>query len=105
MDEPFSGLDMMMLEKVSALIQKVANMNDLNTIIIVSHDITTTAACADHLWMMGRDRNPDGSIIPGARIVETYDLVERGIAWEPEIMTQSNFLNFVKEVKERFRSL
>jgi ABC-type nitrate/sulfonate/bicarbonate transport system ATPase subunit len=105
MDEPFSGLDMLMLEKTSALIQKVANMDNLNTIIIVSHDITTTACVADHLWLMGRDYNADGTPIPGSRIVETYDLIERGIAWEPEILTQANFLGFVKEVKERFRSL
>jgi polar amino acid transport system ATP-binding protein/sulfate transport system ATP-binding protein len=51
MDEPFSGLDLLMLEKTSELIQKVANMDELNPIIVVTHDIT---AVSDHLWLMGR---------------------------------------------------
>lgn len=105
MDEPFSGLDMLMLEKTQTLINKIANMDDLNTIIIVSHDITSTAAISDHLWMLGRDHNPDGTVIPGARIVETYDLLERDIYWHEGIMTSNSFLSFIKEVKERFRSL
>ena len=105
MDEPFSGLDLLMLDKTAALIQKVASRDSLNTVIIVSHDITTTASVADHIWLMGRDRDASGNIIPGARIVEIYDLVERDLCWHPGIITQSRFLEFTSEVKERFRTL
>lgn len=105
MDEPFSGLDLVMLEKTTKLIQKVADRDDLNTVILVSHDITTTASVADHIWLMGRDRDGAGNIIPGARIVETYDLVERDLCWHPDIILQPKFLSFVAEVKERFRTL
>jgi ABC-type nitrate/sulfonate/bicarbonate transport system ATPase subunit len=105
MDEPFSGLDMIMLEKTAEMIQKVANLDVANTIIIVTHDITSAASVSDHLWLMGRDRDANGTPIPGAHIVETYDLVERELCWEPGIITQPKFMEFVAEVKNRFRSL
>jgi ABC-type nitrate/sulfonate/bicarbonate transport system ATPase subunit len=105
MDEPFSGLDMVMLEKTAELIQKVANLDELNTIILVTHDITTAASVSDHLWLLGRERDGKGNVIPGARIMETYDLVKAGLCWEPGIITQPSFMAFVAEVKNRFRSL
>src|SRR5271165_5125127 len=105
MDEPFSGLDLLMLEKTCELIQKVANMDELNTIIVVTHDITAAAAVADHLWLMGRDHDAKGNPLPGSHIVETYDLVERDLCWHPQIITQPKFMEFVREVKDRFRTL
>lgn len=105
MDEPFSGLDMVMLEKTCALIQKVANMDELNTIIVVTHDITSAASVADHIWLMGRERDVDGKAIPGAKIVQTYDLIKEGLTWEPGIITKPGFVELVRTVKERFRSL
>ena len=105
MDEPFSGLDLLMLERTSELIQRVANMHELNTIIVVTHDITAAAAVADHLWLMGRDHDANGQPRPGSQIVETYDLVERDLCWHPQIITQPKFVDFVREVKERFRML
>jgi len=105
MDEPFSGLDLLMLEKTSDLIQKVANMHELNTIIVVTHDITAAAAVSDHLWLMGRDHDSKGNPLPGSHIVETYDLIERDLCWHPQIVTHPSFVDFVREVKERFRTL
>jgi ABC-type nitrate/sulfonate/bicarbonate transport system ATPase subunit len=105
MDEPFSGLDLLMLEKTTALIQKVANMDEFNTIIVVSHDVSAVCSVADHVWLLGRERDTQGNIIPGARIMQVYDLVERDLCWHPEIITQPSFVGFVAEVKERFRTL
>ena len=105
MDEPFSGLDLLMLEKTCELIQKVANMDELNTIIVVTHDVTAAASVADHVWLMGRDHDSKGTPLPGSHIVETYDLIERDLCWHPQIITQPRFVDFVREVKERFRSL
>lgn len=105
MDEPFSGLDMVMLEKTAAVVQKIANLDALNTVILATHDITTAASVADHLWLLGREKDSAGNFVPGARIVETYDLVERGLCWEPGIVTKPEFMSFVAEVKNRFRSL
>ena len=70
MDEPFSGLDINMVAKVSSLIVEVANMHELNTVILVSHDIISTAAISDTLWVMGRDRDEQNNIIPGEKAGE-----------------------------------
>ena len=105
MDEPFSGLDVVMEAKVCELINEIACLDELNTIIVVTHDVTAAATVADHLWLMGRDRDASGNAIPGARIQETYDLIERDMCWHPEITNSPKFLEFVREVKERFQTL
>lgn len=105
MDEPFSGLDLVALENVSKLITEVACLDTLNTVILVTHDVSAAAAVSDHLWMMGRDRDLEGKIIPGARIQQVYDLVSMGLCWQENILTRPDFLDFVRTVKEKFRSL
>lgn len=105
MDEPFSGLDLLMIEKTCSLINKIANKDDLNTIIVVTHDIAAASSIADHLWLMGRDSDTGGNKIPGAHIVKEYNLIERNLAWHPEIARTSQFSDFVREIKEEFRYL
>lgn len=105
MDEPFSGLDPLMIKKVSDLIIQTANMHELNTIIIVSHDILSTAAISDTLWVMGRDRDEKGEIIPGAKIKHEYDLMERGLAWRPDIETTPEFHRLCDELRGLFPTL
>lgn len=105
MDEPFSGLDPNMVKQVSSLIVEVANMHELNTIIIVSHDIPSTAAISDTLWVMGRDRNEKGEIIPGARIKYEYDLIERNLAWHTDIKKMPEFQNLCNELDSLFINL
>jgi ABC-type nitrate/sulfonate/bicarbonate transport system ATPase subunit len=105
MDEPFSGLDLVMEAKVCELVNEIACLDELNTILVVTHDVTAAATVADHLWLMGRDRDAAGNIIPGARIQETYDLIERDLCWHPGITNSTAFLEFVREVKERFQTL
>jgi ABC-type nitrate/sulfonate/bicarbonate transport system ATPase subunit len=105
MDEPFSGLDLLMEARVCELINEIACLDELNTIIVVTHDVTAAATVADHLWLMGRDRDATGNVIPGARIQETYDLIERDLCWQPGISNSAGFLEFVREVKNRFQTL
>jgi ABC-type nitrate/sulfonate/bicarbonate transport system ATPase subunit len=105
MDEPFSGLDLIKLEKACELIQQAANLDDLNTIIVVTHDVTAAVSIADHIWLLGRDRDAQGNIIPGARIMETVDLLERGLCYEQGAVTNPKFMETVREIKERFRTL
>jgi ABC-type nitrate/sulfonate/bicarbonate transport system ATPase subunit len=105
MDEPFSGLDLIMLEKTCQLLSKLANRDELNTIIVVTHDIAAAASIADHLWLMGRDTGADGQKIPGSRIVKEYNLIDRDLAWHPEISRTPRFSDFVREVKEEFKNL
>jgi ABC-type nitrate/sulfonate/bicarbonate transport system ATPase subunit len=105
MDEPFSGLDLIMLEKTCALMSRIANRDELNTIIVVTHDVTAAATVADHIWLMGRDTGPDGKKLPGARIVKEYNLIERDLCWKPNLATSPALMEFVREVKEEFRNL
>jgi polar amino acid transport system ATP-binding protein/sulfate transport system ATP-binding protein len=105
MDEPFSGLDLIMLEKTCELIAKVADMDDLNTIIVVTHDVTAACSVADHLWLMGHGPDEDGKALPGSRIVKQYNLIDRDLCWQPGIITTARFTEFVREVKDEFRRL
>jgi polar amino acid transport system ATP-binding protein/sulfate transport system ATP-binding protein len=102
LDEPFSGLDPIMIKKVSQMILKIANSSELNTIIIVTHDIRTAALISDTLWVMGRDKDEKGNIIPGAKIKYVYDLIERGLAWREDIQYTPEFIELVKEVESVF---
>ncbi len=104
-DEPFSGLDPNMITKVIKMIQQLTTQNELLTIIIISHDISATAAIADTLWLMGKDQDKDGNFIPGAHIVKQIDLMERGLAWIPDIALQPEFSALTREIRAIFPSL
>lgn len=105
MDEPFSGLDLLMLEKTATLINKIANLHELNTIIVVTHDIAAAATVSDHLWLMGRDLDEQGNKIPGAKITKEYNLIDRGLAWNPEIQKTEAFSELIREIKGEFVNL
>ncbi len=108
MDEPFSGLDLIMEDKVLQLIMKVANMNDLNTVIVVTHDVSAAASICDHIWLLGRDRDAQGNPIPGARIMKNYDLIEAGLCWEQwqgMAVTKPHMNEFIRMVKDDFLHL
>lgn len=105
MDEPFSGLDVLNIEKVCDMIQAVASEDEFNTIIIVTHDVTSASLISDTLWLMGRDRDQEGNFIKGAVIKETVDLMELGLAWEKDIQYTKEFTDFVRNLKSEFRKL
>jgi ABC-type nitrate/sulfonate/bicarbonate transport system ATPase subunit len=90
--------------EVCRLIGEVAQMDELRTIVVVTHDVTSAAAISDTIWLLGRDR-VDGEPVPGARIQGEYDLVERGLTWEPDIERLPAFHELVREIRERFRTL
>ena len=105
MDEPFSGLDPATLEDVMHLIAEVANMTEINTILLVTHDIRAAMAVSDTLLLLGRSRTPEGKAIPGANIQATYDLVEQGLTWHSDIMDLPAFATLEKELRARFKQL
>jgi polar amino acid transport system ATP-binding protein/sulfate transport system ATP-binding protein len=105
LDEPFSGLDVLQIETVIEMITELASAHDLNTIIIVTHDIGAALAVADTVWLLGRDRDPAKNPIPGARIQATYDLIERGLAWHKGISNTPAFIALRQEIRERFWTL
>jgi polar amino acid transport system ATP-binding protein/sulfate transport system ATP-binding protein len=105
MDEPFSGLDVMQQENVQKLVQEVSAGDEESTVIIVTHDVSAAVAVADTIWLMGRERNAEGKIIPGARILEEIDLLERDLCWHPDIRQRPDYLQLVNEIKDRFHTL
>ncbi len=105
MDEPFSGLDPMAVEEVAELIAEVANAHTLNTILVVTHDIVAALEAADTIWLMGRDRDPQGQVIPGARIQESFNLKDMGLAWRKGIASTPEFLELLRVIRERFVTL
>lgn len=105
MDEPFTGLDPLMKDMVCDLINLVANLDERNTIFVVAHDISALVQISDYLWLFGRERDEKGQPIAGAHIKKTYDLIERGLAWRPDISTTREFQSFVAEVRQQFHQL
>ena len=105
MDEPFSGLDLIAVEKVCKMIAEVANSDELNTVIVVTHDIAAAVTVADTIWLLGRDRDEHGHIVPGAKVKATYNLVERGLTWREGISETSEFVEVVREIRAAFPGL
>jgi ABC-type nitrate/sulfonate/bicarbonate transport system ATPase subunit len=105
MDEPFSGLDVVAQDRVQSLLVEVANHHEENTIILVTHDVSAAVAVCDTIWLMGRDRTPEGEVIPGARIVEEIDLIDLDLCWHPDIRSRAGYMELVTKIKDRFRTL
>ena len=96
MDEPFSGLDCLMKDKMIDLLLKVANLNEYNTLIIVSHDIESACAISDTVHVMA---NNDGK---GAKIIKTYDFIAEDLAYHEDIKEMPKFRAIIKEIKSIF---
>ena len=106
MDEPFSGLDPLMIRKACDLITTIADRDDANTIIVITHDIAAAATICDTLWILGHDKDARGNNIPGATVKAVYDLIEIGIALRgPEVEYTPEFVQLVKEIKGLFAGL
>jgi ABC-type nitrate/sulfonate/bicarbonate transport system ATPase subunit len=94
LDEPFSGLDILMIDKVVELLLKISTLHEHNTLIVVSHDIENSLAISDTVFIMANQPGREG-----ATITEQLDLVEMGLAWNPEIREDKKFHELVKEMK------
>ena len=105
MDEPFSGLDPLAKKRVCETIADVSTKDELNTMIVVTHDIESAIAIADTLWILGRDRDAQGKPIPGARIQEVLNLAEMGLAWDPEVESRPEFFELSTRIKRQFGDL
>jgi hypothetical protein len=69
----------------------------------VSHDIVSTAAISDTIWVMGHDRDDKGKIIPGANITHEFDLCQMGLAWQKDIREKPEFVKMISEIRALFR--
>jgi ABC-type nitrate/sulfonate/bicarbonate transport system ATPase subunit len=95
LDEPFSGLDVCVLDKVVDLLLQVSQSDELKTLIIVSHDIATAVAISDTVFILGNEHGK-----PGATIKKEIDLIERDLAWQRDIKTKPEFIETVEEIKD-----
>lgn len=105
MDEPFSGLDLVAAERVSDFIHEIAQSDELKTFILVTHDVSAALQVADTIWLLGRDRDPEGRPIPGARVQASFNLVERGLAWREGVSTTPEYLQLLAEIRAIFPRL
>lgn len=94
LDEPFSGLDVCMLDKAVELLLQVSLSDELKTLIIVSHDIETSVAISDTVFILG---NEPGKV--GATIKKEIDLIERDLAWQKDVRKEKRFLETIEEIK------
>lgn len=94
LDEPFSGLDMLMIDKVINLLIKISTLDEMNTLLIVSHDVENSLAISDTAFVIANEPNKEG-----ATITNTLDLMEMGLAWNPEIKKQKAFIDLVGQIK------
>lgn len=94
LDEPFSGLDVCMLDKAVELLLQVSLSDELKTLIIVSHDIETSVAISDTVFILGTEPGKEGAIIK-----KEIDLVERDLAWVKNIKQERRFLETIEEIK------
>ena len=94
LDEPFSGLDVCVLDKVTELLLQVSLSDELKTLIIVSHDIATSVAISDTVFILGRQAGREGSTL-----VKEIDLMERGLAWREDVRQEKAFAETLAEIK------
>jgi ABC-type nitrate/sulfonate/bicarbonate transport system ATPase subunit len=105
MDEPFSGLDPLAKSRVCETLIDVSTTHELNTIIVVTHDIESAIRISDTLWLLGRNRDASGQPAAGAAIQQVVDLAAQGLAWDPDIESRPQFRELAAELKARFETL
>ena len=95
MDEPFSGLDPLMVDKTTALLQKVTD-DELKTLIIVSHDLVNCCAICDTIFVLSNKGRAENT---GATISATVDLLALDLAYHEDIKRMPQFHNVIDEIK------
>ncbi len=105
MDEPFSGLDVLMKERVQDMITQLAAEDELNSIILTTHDIQSAIAVSDTIVLLGRERDIHGNPIPGARVIKEYNLMDMGLTWRENNHLLPQFHELDREINARFHEL
>jgi polar amino acid transport system ATP-binding protein len=81
-DEPFSGLDIVNIDKFKKAFEKIQSDNEYNTIIFSTHDVRLALELADSIYVIGR---PEG-VEDYSTVIKHYDLKALGLAWRPYSM-------------------
>lgn len=82
------------------MLRTVSLTHEHNTQIIVTHDIDCAVELADTIIILGKEDNK-----PGSTIVKTYNLIERGVAWVPDVRHTKAFKDTVEEITDLFQTL
>lgn len=85
--------------------QPSTTLDELNTVVIVSHDLAPTTTLSDTLWLLGPERDAAGQCLPGATITKKhqYNLAEMGLTWQPGIQARPEFVQLIEHLKEEIR--
>jgi ABC-type nitrate/sulfonate/bicarbonate transport system ATPase subunit len=100
LDEPFSGLDPKAKLAACSMLRTVSLTHEHNTMVIVTHDIDCAVELADTIFVLGKE--PDK---PGATVRKTFNMIERGIAWVPDVRKTPQFRQTVEEITDLFKTL
>lgn len=99
LDEPFSGLDILTIDKVEDFLIKVSLSDELKTLIIVSHDLPNTCAISDTIFVLAKEKDSEGKFIEGATIVKEINMIDRDLAWHKDVKDRPGFKETLKEIK------
>ncbi len=105
LDEPFSGLDPIMTTQVCQMIQEVANLDEKNTVIVISHDIPSIVSIAEYVWMLGWEYDENKNPKPGSVIRYSDNLMEMGLAWKPDLANSPEFFSYIRNVRNAFNEM
>ena len=94
LDEPFSGLDTLTIDKVTEALVKVALEDEHKTLVIVSHDLSNSLAISDTAFILSKPPQADA-----ATITAHISLADNGLAWQPDIKENPLFRDLLKQVK------
>jgi len=94
LDEPFSGLDPIIKDKVVKLLLDLSHMDEMNTLLIISHDLETSMAISDTALLLSKEEGKEGATITGK-----IDLMGMGLAWNPDIKKNKEFIELLDNIK------
>lgn len=94
LDEPFSGLDTLTIDKVTQILTNIAASDEYKTIILISHDLSNSLAISDQAFILAKEEGKDG-----ATITKELSLAEMGLAWQPGIKEDVRFRELLNQVK------
>lgn len=101
-DEPFASLDPLAVDRMIKIIARVAYTHTRRTFVIATHNIASALVVADHIYLLGRERDSQGQVVPGSvgnRIVRSIDLISEGLAYHPDIERLPRFHELHDEIK------
>ncbi len=93
-DEPNTGQDPVRKQETSDLIIRTANLAELKTLIVITHDLPSAFYVSDTVWPLGFEQDPQtGKFKPGATLFEPIDLAKMGMAWHDASIQRDPIFN------------